>query len=113
MFFFVNHRWVQDRTLQHAVIEAYHTALMVGRSPIVAIDVVLPPDMVDVNVHPAKSEVRFRETSAVFNAVQRTVRAAITAHAPIPTVNIGAPFTPSAEASQLAIDLHRPITWYR
>jgi DNA mismatch repair protein MutL len=109
MFFFVNHRWVQDRTLQHAVIEAYHTALMVGRSPIVAIDVVLPPDMVDVNVHPAKSEVRFRETSAVFNTVQRTVRAAITAHAPIPTVNIGAPFTPSAEASQLAIDLHRPI----
>jgi DNA mismatch repair protein MutL len=107
MFFFVNHRWVQDRTLQHAVIQAYHTALMVGRSPIVALDVVLPPDMVDVNVHPTKSEVRFRDTSAVFNSVQRAVRAALTAQAPIPTVNIGTPFTSRNEASQMAIDLQR------
>lgn len=108
LFFFVNHRWVQDRTLQHAVIQAYHTALMVGRSPIVALDIVLPPDMVDVNVHPTKSEVRFRDTSIVFNSVQRAVRAALTAHAPIPTVSINTPFTPRNEASQLAIDLHRP-----
>lgn len=109
VLFFVNHRWVQDRTLQHAVIQAYHTALMVGRAPIVALDIVLPPDAVDVNVHPTKSEVRFRETSAVFTAVQRTVRAALTAHAPIPSINIGAPFTPrDAAAAQLAIDLHRP-----
>jgi DNA mismatch repair protein MutL len=115
MLFFVNHRWVQDRTLQHAVIEAYHTALMVNRSPIAVLDIVLPPDMVDVNVHPTKSEVRFRDTSALFNAVQRPVRAALTAHAPIPTVNIGQPFAsrdfpPTPTESQLAIDLQRPIT---
>jgi DNA mismatch repair protein MutL len=111
MFFFVNHRWVQDRTLQHAVIEAYHTALMVGRAPIVVLDIELPPDAVDVNVHPTKSEVRFRDTSAVFNAVQRSVRAALIAQAPIPSVNIGTSFTPrNGEASQLAIDLHRPIS---
>ena len=111
MFFFVNHRWVQDRTLQHAVIEAYHTALMVGRAPIVVLDIALPPDAVDVNVHPTKSEVRFRETSAVFNVVQRSVRAALIAQAPIPSVNIGTSFTPrNGEASQLAIDLHRPIS---
>jgi DNA mismatch repair protein MutL len=108
MLFFVNHRWVQDRTLQHAVIEAYHTALMVGRAPIVALDIVLPPDAVDVNVHPTKSEVRFRDTSAVFRAVQHTVRAALTVHAPIPNLNIGSPIPPRAE-TQLAIDLHRPI----
>ena len=89
MFFFVNHRWVQDRTLQHAVLEAYHTALMVGRYPLVALDVIVPPDAVDVNVHPTKSEVRFRDTSAVFHAVQRAVRAALTAHAPIPTISVG------------------------
>jgi DNA mismatch repair protein MutL len=111
MFFFVNHRWVQDRTLQHAVIEAYHTALMVGRAPIVVLDIALPPDAVDVNVHPTKSEVRFRDTSVVFNAVQRSVRAALIAQAPIPSVSIGASFTPrNVEASQLAIDLHRPIS---
>ncbi|MCX7841370.1 MAG: DNA mismatch repair endonuclease MutL, partial [Anaerolineae bacterium] len=86
MFFFVNHRWVQDRTLQHAVIEAYHTALMVGRAPIVVLDITLPSEAVDVNVHPTKSEVRFRDTHAVFRAVQQTVRAALTTHAPIPTM---------------------------
>ncbi len=116
MLFFVNHRWVQDRTMQHAVIEAYHTALMVGRSPIVALDVMVPPDAVDVNVHPTKSEVRFRETSAVFNAVQRAVRATLTAHAPIPTINLSSPFAPrdfpSPSETQLAINLHRPITNY-
>lgn len=109
MLFFVNHRWVQDRTLQHAVIEAYHTALMVGRAPIVVLDIELPPDAVDVNVHPTKSEVRFRDTSAVFNAVQRRVRATLTMQAPIPSVSIGTSFTPRNDASQLAIDLHRPI----
>ncbi len=115
MLFFVNHRWVQDRTLQHAVIEAYHTALMVGRAPIVALDIALPPDTVDVNVHPTKSEVRFRDTSAVFRAVQHTARAALTAHAPIPTISASAPPSTIAQGAprraetQLAIDLHRPI----
>jgi len=112
MLFFVNHRWVQDRTVQHAVIEAYHTALMVGRAPIVALDIVLPPDAVDVNVHPTKSEVRFRDTSAVFRAVQHPVRAALTAHAPIPTISIPPSFPSGnsiATPSQFAIDLHRPL----
>ncbi len=107
MLFFVNHRWVQDRTLQHAVIEAYHTALMVGRAPMVALDIVLPPEAVDVNVHPAKSEVRFRDTSAVFRAVQQTVRATLTARAPIPSIHLAPRPTPTE--TQLAIDLQRPL----
>jgi DNA mismatch repair protein MutL len=110
MLFFVNHRWVQDRTLQHAVIEAYHTALMVGRSPIVVLDILVPPDMVDVNVHPTKSEVRFRDTSALFNAVQRTVRTALTNNAPIPAIGVTSrPILSTSSDSQLAIELHRPI----
>ena len=113
MFFFVNHRWVQDRTLQHAVIEAYHTALMVGRAPIVVLDVQVPPDMVDVNVHPTKSEVRFRDPRALFRAVQKNVRAALVGNAPIPSVNLGASDAshdfPAQSATQLAINLYRPL----
>ena len=120
MLFFVNHRWVQDRTIQHAVIEAYHTSLMVGRAPIVALDIIVPPDAVDVNVHPTKSEVRFRDTSAVFNAVQRTVRAAITGNAPIPSIGVNVPpepqdwqrqtFPASPLQSQWAMNVYRPAT---
>ncbi len=113
MLFFVNHRWIQDRALQRAVIEAFHTSLMVGRSPIVVLDVIVPPDAVDVNVHPTKSEVRFREPGIVFGAVQRAVRAVLVAHAPIPSIGLSAPygpgdFPPTPEQTQLAIDLHRP-----
>jgi DNA mismatch repair protein MutL len=117
MHFFVNHRWVQDRTIQHAVIEAYHTSLMVGRAPIVALDIVVPPDSVDVNVHPTKSEVRFRDPSAVFSAVQRAVRAAITGNAPIPSIGINEPAPPDWQRqafpggpaqSQWAMNIYRP-----
>ena len=112
MLFFVNHRWVQDRTLQHAVIEAYHTALMVGRAPIVALDIVLPPDAVDVNVHPTKSEVRFRDTSAVFARFSALSAPRSPRTRPIPTISVSSPFAPrdsTATPSQLAIDLHRPL----
>ncbi|MGH2593067.1 MAG: DNA mismatch repair endonuclease MutL, partial [Anaerolineae bacterium] len=71
---FVNGRWVQDRGLSAAIIQAYHTLLMVGRYPICVVRVDLPPGEVDVNVHPAKTEVRFRSSDAVFRAVQRSVR---------------------------------------
>ena len=118
MYFFVNHRWVQDRTIQHAVIEAYHTSLMVGRAPIVALDIIVPPDTVDVNVHPTKSQVRFRDTSAVFSAVQRAVRAAITGNAPIPSIGVNQPpapqdwqrqtFPSSPAQSQWAMNAYRP-----
>ncbi len=112
IFLFVNHRWVQDRALAHAVIQAYHTALMVGRFPLAVLNVSVPPDAVDVNVHPAKSQVRFREASAVFSAVQRAVRATITASAPIPSVSVTPrDFSqPRPEDAQLAINLHRPMS---
>lgn len=71
---FVNGRWIQDAALSAAVVQAYHTLLMVGRYPMAAVFVSVPPDDVDVNVHPAKSEVRFRSAERVFSAVQRTLR---------------------------------------
>ena len=82
---FVNGRWVQDIRLSTAVLQAYHTMLMVGRYPIAVVLLNLPPEDVDVNVHPAKAEVRFRYPDAAFSAVERSVRKTLTAHAPIPS----------------------------
>jgi DNA mismatch repair protein MutL len=82
--FFVNGRWVQDQSLAAATIQAYHGLLMVGRFPMVVLFIHVPPEMVDVNVHPTKAEVRFAERDQVFSAVQRAIRRALLAHAPVP-----------------------------
>jgi DNA mismatch repair protein MutL len=95
--FFINRRWVQDRMLTYAVCEAYHTMLPSGRYPIVVVGLTMAPADVDVNVHPAKREVRFRDTSAVFRAVQRSVRSTVLGGAPIPDIRLGpqAPVIPT------------------
>ena len=85
--FFVNGRWIQDRSLSYAVSEAYRTLMPTGRHPIVVLNLTLDPSQVDVNVHPAKAEVRFRDGRSVFGAVQRTVRRALVDHSPIPSVS--------------------------
>jgi DNA mismatch repair protein MutL len=82
--FFVNGRWVQDTPLTSALLQAYHTLLMVGRYPLAVIFIEVPPDEVDVNVHPAKAEVRFRSPDKAFSFVQRSTRRALLAYAPIP-----------------------------
>ncbi len=79
---FVNGRWIQDTGLTYAVIQAYHTMLMTGRYPVSVILLELPAEQLDVNVHPTKAEVRFREKEAVFGAVQRAVRQALVESAP-------------------------------
>ena len=84
---FVNGRWVQDRNLTYAVVQAYHSMLMVGRYPLCFLRVELPPEDVDVNVHPAKAEVRFRSPDQVFRAVQRAVRAVLVEQAPVPIID--------------------------
>lgn len=84
-YLFVNGRWIEDRAIAHAVTEAYHTLLMVGRFPLFVLNVQLPPDAVDVNVHPTKMQVRFREPNEVYRAVQRAVRRALNEKFPVPT----------------------------
>ncbi len=79
---FVNGRWVQDLRLTYAIIQAYHTLLPVKRFPVAFVSVTLPVADVDVNVHPAKTEVRFRDGDAVFRVVQRAVRATVIDEAP-------------------------------
>jgi DNA mismatch repair protein MutL len=84
ILFFLNRRSIQDRSLAYAVTEAYRNRLMVGRYPVAVLMIELDPALVDVNVHPAKAEVRFREERAVFRAVQKAVQATLAEHSPVP-----------------------------
>lgn len=79
----VNGRPIQDARLNHAVLAAYQGLIPKGRYPLVLLRVTLPPAAVDVNVHPAKAEVRFRDDRAVYAAVQRAVRVALAGRLPI------------------------------
>lgn len=78
---FVNGRAVQDSGLTYAVTQAYHSLLDKGRYPFAVLMLRIPPDFVDVNVHPTKAEVRFQDTNIVFTALQRTVRHSIIGYA--------------------------------
>ena len=70
LFLFVNHRPVKDKLLHHALLSAYDTLVPKGRYPVAVLFVDLPPELVDVNVHPTKREVRFRRPSQVLEAVR-------------------------------------------
>jgi DNA mismatch repair protein MutL len=88
LIFFVNRRWIQDRSLNAAVSQAYQTLLPIGRHPVAVLNIQIDPAEVDVNVHPTKSEVKFRDSRAVFSAVQRAVRAAVVAAAGPPEMGL-------------------------
>jgi DNA mismatch repair protein MutL len=83
---FVNGRWVQDTPLSTALLQAYHTLLMVGRYPLGTVFLEIAPEQVDVNVHPAKTEVRFMEQDRIFGFVQRAIRRGLLAYTPVPAV---------------------------
>ncbi len=74
IWIFVQGRWVQDRGLQAAIMEAYRSLLMHGEFPVAAIFLECDPEDVDVNIHPTKSQVKFREPSKAFRAVLRAIR---------------------------------------
>lgn len=101
MVTFVNGRFVRDKMLTHAVLKAYDTLLMKGRFPAVVLYLELPHGHVDVNVHPAKTEVRFRRQSELYETVLSAVRGCLKAAAsqgsppglPVsPEVRPGAPY---------------------
>lgn len=74
LYFFVNGRFVRDRTLQHAVMDAYRNLLERGRYPVALLFVKVGPGLVDVNVHPQKTEVRFADSQAVHREVSQCLR---------------------------------------
>jgi len=73
-YLFLNGRWIQDRSLQHALGEAYRGLLMVGRYPLAFLFLEVPPEVVDVNVHPTKSEVRFSDSQQQYRQLLSTLR---------------------------------------
>jgi DNA mismatch repair protein MutL len=73
-YLFVNGRWIRDRSLGHALQEGYRGLLMTGRYAVAFLFLELPPDQVDVNVHPTKSEVRFRDGQALYHLVFAAIR---------------------------------------
>ncbi|MFN5896947.1 MAG: DNA mismatch repair endonuclease MutL, partial [Planctomyces sp.] len=73
-FLFLNGRWIQDRSLQHALEEAYRGLLMIGRHPVSFLFLDMPPALVDVNVHPTKSEVRFQDGQQLYRQLLKTLR---------------------------------------
>jgi len=104
--FFVNRRWVNSRLLARAVEEAYHGLLMVGKHPMTIINISLPAQEVDVNIHPTKSEVKFRNDSVIFSTVHRAVRQALMEQITVPQVEVAAttkPVFPSAPREAISV----------
>lgn len=99
--FFVNGRWVHDRMLPAAVLQAYHTLLPSGRYPWAFLWLEMPPDQVDVNVHPAKIEVRFRDPEGVFRLVQGAILRALRRETSVPVAHLLRP--PAAPAPGLPL----------
>jgi DNA mismatch repair protein MutL len=105
IFIFVNNRLIRDRLVQHAIIEAYRNVIPPTVFPVVLLFIELPNAEVDANVHPSKTEVRFRQQSLVHDFVRDTVRAALMKARPVPqfTREIMAQPTASAGLSPGAI----------
>ena len=83
---FVNRRWISSRLLARAVEEAYHGLLMEGKHPVAIINISLPAEEVDVNIHPTKIEVKFGNEHVAFATVQRAVRQALIELVPVPKI---------------------------
>ncbi|MDP2718356.1 MAG: DNA mismatch repair endonuclease MutL [Dehalococcoidia bacterium] len=98
--FFINRRWARSRALTFAVEEAYRGMLMTGKHPAAVLNISLPFPEVDVNVHPTKMEVRFRNEPAVFSMVQKKVRKTLLQQSPVPETAAGRTSMPPEEPVQ-------------
>lgn len=83
IYFFVNRRLVRDRLILHAITEAYRNILPSGAFPVALIFLDLPPAEVDVNVHPAKTEVKFQHSNFIHDFARDMIRAALVASRPM------------------------------
>ena len=99
---FVNRRIVKDRTIAHAIIEAYSVASIKERSPEVHLFIEMPRDAVDVNVHPTKAEVRFRDQSYIHQTIRRTLSDAL-GQGPAPELTLESPQLGQPQPSTLPL----------
>ena len=90
-YFFLNGRCIRSQRLQAALEQAYRGSLFTGRYPSCVLFLFMKPNLVDVNVHPAKTEVRFLQEKAVFDAVYRTVLAALQGEKELPEITLPTP----------------------
>ena len=88
--FFINRRWVRSSLLTRATEDAYQGMLMTGKHPVVVLNITLPPQEVDVNAHPTKSEVKFHNTQIIYSAIQKSINKAL-AQAPLPEIKAFSP----------------------
>jgi DNA mismatch repair protein MutL len=105
---FVNRRIVRDRSLQHAIVDAYSTATIRERSPEVHLFLELAPERVDVNVHPTKAEVRFLEPGLVHEVLRRALIDAVGKPA-IPTLQFSPPRLPETLPDTLRDGVPEPL----
>ena len=98
IFIFVNGRLIRDRLIQHAIIEAYRNILPPTVYPVVLLFIEMPTAEVDVNVHPSKTEVRFRQQTVIHDFVRESVRAALMKARPVPQFLTEIRAQPSASA---------------
>jgi DNA mismatch repair protein MutL len=109
-YLFLNGRWIRDRSLGYAIQESYRGLLMTGRYAVAFLFLELPPDLVDVNVHPTKAEVRFRDAQSMWHLVHSAIRSRLNAENLVPLLNSefgirNSEFIPeTAKAAENAID---------
>ncbi len=84
IFVYVNSRWVRDRLINHALHEAFRTVLPKERFPLCLLFLSMPADTVDVNVHPSKTEVRFKDSRLIYNMVKTSIEEGIKLHNKFP-----------------------------
>src|SRR5271167_4668219 len=99
IFIFVNGRLIRDRVVQHALTEAYRNIIPPTVYPVVLLFLEMPPSEVDVNVHPSKTEVRFRQSSTLHDFIRDSVRAALMKARPVPAFMAEIHAQPTASAS--------------
>ena len=102
-YLFVNGRWIRDRSLGHAVQEAYRGLLMTGRYAVSFLFLDMPPDQVDVNVHPTKVEVRFRDSQALHHLVFAAIRDRLRQENLTARLRVTSTLSPSAEDNLVPI----------
>ena len=105
IFTYVNLRYVRDKLVSHALVAGYSTLLMHGRYPAAVVFIHVPPEDVDVNVHPAKSEVRFRLGGAVHDLITRSVNERLRSQTPPDMVAARPAAAPITAAEQMTITL--------
>jgi DNA mismatch repair protein MutL len=107
IYIFVNKRLIRDRLLLHAIAEAYRNIIPPTSSPVVLLFLEMPPEEVDVNVHPAKTEVRFRQQSLIHDFVRDSLRNALIAARPAAGFMAALDSSPAATPSLIPVPISR------